>query len=841
MPRLLPLIGFLTLVYTLAWADETPPSRPALPPASRDTMEYTRDIQPIFNARCVSCHGPEKQRSGLRMDSGEMVLQGGNSGPVVVKGKSAESPLIHAVVGLDEDRVMPPKGPRLSAEEVGRLRAWIDQGARIPLHGKDNKVAATSSTHWAFQPIRRPEPPTVPDPHLVRNPIDSFLQARLARENLTPAPDADKVTLIRRLYLDILGLPPTPAEVDAFKNDLSPEAYNKLVDRLLASPHYGEKWGRHWLDAARYADSDGYEKDTGRPYAYRYRDWVIDALNRDMPFDQFTIEQLAGDLLPGATITQKMATGFHRNTLTNKEGGADPEEFRVAAVVDRASTTATVWLGLTMNCAQCHDHKYDPLSQREFYQFFAFFNTAEESEIPAPTPDDRFEYALRLHAHERLGRWRQAQLDGYRQQLQPKVSQWEERLKPADLQKLPEAVRKAMQTDAKRRSMAQRLTILNHVAKSDKQLAALTKTVNDHKKASPRLTQAQTLAEGTGRKTHVHIRGDFLRKGVEVQPGTPAVLPPLSSSKPTRLDLARWLVGPHQPLTPRVIVNWVWLKYFGRGLVNTPNDFGLQGEKPSHPQLLDWLASEFVRTGWSLKTLHRLIVTSHAYRQSAKVTPEHRQRDPLNVLLARHPRLRLDAEIIRDSALAASGLLVTKIGGPSVRPPQPAGIAELSYAGSVKWREDSGPNRYRRGLYTWFQRTSPYPMLMTFDSPESTVCSVHRERSNSPLQALTLLNDLVFVEAAQALTRRLFSEVSGSDETRISYAFRLCLAREPDTGEREILGQLLEVFRRTCAKDPDARKSLGAYAPPGVLPAEAAAWLALCRTILNLDEFITKE
>jgi hypothetical protein len=844
MPRLLLTFFLLGVLGTAVPAEDQKQDKPLLPPPVKDPMDFARDIQPILAARCINCHGPKKQSSGLRLDSGDMVIQGGNSGPILNKGKSADSLLIHVVAGLEEERMMPPKGQKLTPEEIGKLRAWIDQGARIPEKAKAEVARVEKANHWAFQPIRRTEPPTVRNATLIRNPIDAFLQARLEREKLSPAPEADRVTLIRRLHLDLLGLPPTPAEVDAFLNDKSPDAYERLVDRALASPHYGERWGRHWLDAARYADSDGYEKDTGRPYAYRYRDWVIDALNRDMPFDQFTIEQLAGDLLPKATVSHQMATGFHRNTLTNKEGGADAEEFRVAAVVDRASTTSTVWLGLTMNCCQCHDHKYDPLSQREFYQFYAFFNTADEKDISAPAPGDRLEHAVKMYAYGQSGKMKQALAEAYKKGHLPKQAvTWEENLKLTELRKLPEAVQKALLVEPTKRTAAQQQSILTHYAKVDKQMVALTKALTDHKKAVPQLTQAQALVEGEKRQTHIHIRGDFLRKGVEVEPSTPAVLPKLKTAngKGNRLDLAKWIVDPQQPLTPRVIVNWVWLKHFGRGIVNTPNDFGTQGEKPSHSELLDWLASEFMRQNWSLKKLHKLIVTSHAYRQSSRVTPELLQRDPLNVLLGRHPRLRLDAEVIRDNALSVSGLLVPTIGGPSVRPPQPAGIAELSYAGTVKWKDDAGPNRYRRGLYTWFQRTSPYPMLMTFDSPESTSCSVSRERSNTPLQALTLLNDVVFVETAQAMSRRLFSEVSGNDKARLRYAFRLCFGREPEVKEKEILLRLLQDYRRLNADSNEAKKVVGPHAPQGVPVTEAASWVALCRTLLNLDEFITRE
>jgi hypothetical protein len=472
---------------------------------------------------------------------------------------------------------------------------------------------------------------------------------------------------------------------------------------------------------ARYADSDGYEKDAGRPFAWRYRDWVIGSLNRDLPFDRFTVEQLAGDLLPNATTEQKIATGFHRNTLTNKEGGVDQEEFRVATVVDRLSTTGKAWLGLTVGCAQCHDHKYDLLSQREFYQLFAFFNSDREADIPAPLPGEE----------ERLAAERAA---------------WEKRRVTLRTAAVMAAFRKLLVVEQRKRE----------------------KALADHTKAAPAASKAQTLALGPTRPTHVMLRGDFLRKGVEVKPGTPGVLPPLrGASNPTRLDLAKWVVSPDNPLTPRVTVNWVWSKYFGRGLVPTPEDFGTQGEKPSHPDLLDWLADEF-RSGHSLKKLHRQIVTSATYRQSSAARPDLADRDPLNVLLARQARLRLEAEVVRDNALAASGLLTRTIGGPSVRPPQPPGISELTYAGAAKWVETTGPDRYKRGMYVWFQRTSPYPGLMTFDAPDANVCTVRRERSNTPLQALTLLNDAVFVEAAQALVKRVVTEAIGkADAVRL--------------------------------------------------------------------------
>jgi hypothetical protein len=762
------VVGCLVLSTGLLCGDE----RTRASPPAKQVVDFRGDVQPIFARSCVACHGAAKQRGGLRLDDGAAALKGGNSGVVIIPGKAAESRLLQLVAGLNAELRMPPEGkPPLAAKEVGILRAWIDQGAGWPQAAGSPTPGGARTTHWAFQPIRHPAPPPVADVTWPRNGIDRFVLARLAAEKLAPSPEADRVTLLRRLSLDLVGLPPAPCEVDDFLADSAPGAYERQVERLLASPHYGERWARHWLDCARYADSDGYEKDTGRPFAWRYRNWVIDALNRDLPFDQFATEQLAGDLLPGATTEQKVATGFHRNTLTNREGGVDQEQFRVEAVVDRVNTTAKAFLGITLGCAQCHDHKYDPFSQREYYEFFAFFNGDREADMPAPLP------------HE----------------------------PPAP----PPGDKKA--------------------------------------KSAPRGTMAQTLTLGPARTTHVLIRGDFLRPGVEVRPGTPSVFPPLqaSGSQPaglTRLDLARWVVAPENPLTPRVTVNWVWQKFFGRGLVATPEDFGTQGEKPSHPELLDWLASEFVRRGWSLKELHRLIVTSATYRQSSRARPELEARDPLNVLLARQARHRLEAEVLRDQALAASGLLARTVGGPSVRPPQPPGISELSYAGSVKWVESTGPDRYRRGLYTWFQRTSPYPMLLTFDAPDSNVCAVRRERSNTPLQALTLMNDAVFVECAQALGRRVVTELparsSSEDRTpeRVRQGFRLCVGREPTAGEQERLLRLYNDLLRMCHAKPEAAaKLIGRKSPAGVEAPDAAAWVALARVLLNLDEFMTRE
>jgi Protein of unknown function (DUF1553)/Protein of unknown function (DUF1549)/Planctomycete cytochrome C len=818
-----------------------------LPPAATGAIEFDKDVRPILANNCLKCHGPDKQKGGLRLDTRAALVTGGNSGPAIAPGpKAAESRLLRAVAGLDPDLTMPPDGKtRLTAAEVATLRAWIEQGAKWdtkPVAG--NGRPAVKSDHWAFQPIKSPTVPIIRYAQSpINNPIDAFVLARLEEKGLAASPEADRPTLIRRVTLDLTGLPPTPAEIEAFVSDPSPEAYDRVVRRLLASPAYGERWARHWLDAARYADSDGFEKDTGRPWAWRYREWVIRALNRNESFDQFAVEQLAGDLLPGATLDQKIATGFHRNTLTNREGGVDKEQFRVEAVMDRVATTGKVFLGVTIGCCQCHDHKYDPLSQRDYYQFFAFFNGDDETDVDAPLPGEADAYAAKKAEHDRKRAELKKALDEHRKSLPGIQEKWEAALTLPQVRALPDNVRAIVLKEPKARGENETKDLAAHFTKQDKQLAKLSKALTDHDKQAPTLSKAPTLAAGPGRTTHVLIRGDFLRPGAVVAPNTPAVLPSLASEKPTRLDLARWIVSPDNPLTARVAVNWVWQKYFGRGLVATPEDFGTQGDRPSHPELLDWLASAFVRRGWDMKELHRLIVTSATYRQSSHVRPDLADRDPLNVLLARQSRLRLEAEVVRDVSLAASGLLAPRIGGPSVRPPQPAGISELTYANSAKWPESTGADRYRRGLYTWFQRTSPYPMLMTFDSPDSNVCTVRRERSNTPLQALTLLNDAAFVEAARALAKKVLDETAGEPNcVRIDRALQVCLGRDPTGPERQRLLRLFADLHKLAADQPaEAAKLVGGAATGDVPPADAAAWVALARTLLNLDEFVTRE
>jgi hypothetical protein len=725
----------------------------SLPPAAQRAVDFVADIQPLLRTSCYSCHGPEAQEGGLRLDAKKRALEGGDTGAAIVPGKSDESRLIHAIAGQDEDLGrMPPEGEGtpLSAEQIGLLRAWIDQGAVWP---ESAEASPARVDHWSFQPIARPHLPSVQDASWAANPIDVFVLARLEQEQLAPSPPAERETLLRRVYLDLLGVPPEPHAATAFLADERPDAYEQMVDRLLASPHYGERWGRRWLDLARYADSDGYEKDLARPHAWRYREWVIGAINADLPFDQFTLKQIAGDLLPHATLDDRIATGFHRNTLHNTEGGIDPEEDRVKKTVDRANTVATIWLGLTMGCAQCHSHKYDPITQREYFGLYAFFNNLDEANPEVPG-----------------------------------------------------------EKDAKAQAVAER----------DKP-----------------------------RETHIHVRGDFLSPGDVVSSGTPSVLPPLTveHASPNRLDLARWIASPENPLTARVAANRVWQALWGQGLVRTSDDFGLQGEAPSHPELLDWLACELRDGGWSEKRLVRAIVTSQTYRQSSALRTELEAIDPENVLLARQNRLRVESEIIRDLALAASGLWDSRVGGPSVRPPQPAEHATLTYAGSAKWAVSQGGDAYRRGLYTFFQRTSPYPMFMTFDAPDSNECCVRREQSNTPLQSLTLWNDGAFFECAQNLARRVVGEspqgetAEETHQRRLEYAFRLCLARTPDAVERDAVEKLFRSQVDICRRDPQAAQAILGSSPTqsSTPPEELAGWVIVARTLMNLDEFITRE
>jgi mono/diheme cytochrome c family protein len=757
----------------------------ALGAADRDAADFAREVRPILSAHCFECHGPDKQKGGLRLDAKASALRGGVSGNTIVPGKSAASHILERLRGLGGEDRMPLKKPPLTEQQIATIAAWIDGGAVWP----DNLAgdASTGKLHWSFVKPVRHDPPAVKEAAWVRNPIDAFVLARLEKEAIRPSPEAPKETLLRRLCLDLTGLPPTPQEIDAFLADTSADAYEKQVERLLASPAYGERWGRHWLDAARYADSNGYSHDNPRSI-WKFRDWVVNAFNQDMPFDRFTAEQLAGDIMPNATRDQKVATGFHRNTQFNTEGGIDAEQFRVESVIDRTNTTGTVWLGLTVGCAQCHNHKFDPIAQKEYYRLFAFFNNCDEPELRFGTPEE-----------EVRGR----RIDQLEAELQPFASN------PDDA-----AIK------AKRAELAR-------LRKQEK--GVQTTLVLEERKGNPR-------------QTHVLTKGDFTRPAEPVTPGVPLVLHPLKAEKPTRLDLARWLTSEDNPLTARVIVNRMWQQYFGHGIVQTENDFGTQGSPPTHPELLDWLATEFMRTKWSFKAMHRLVVTSATYRQSSVARPDLATVDPTNKLLARQARLRLDAEVVRDVSLAASGLLSRKTGGPPVFPPQPEGVTSV---GQVKhdWRVSKGEDRYRRGLYTFVFRNSIHPQLGSFDAPDATSACTRRIRSNTPLQALNLLNDEGFVEFAQALAARALTESPAPDDGgRIDYAFRLCTGRTPTADERQTLLLLLEKQTASFRVSPaDAKALCGSRAPPAFPPERFAAWTVVARVLLNIDETITRE
>jgi hypothetical protein len=821
--------------------------------AAAAKVDYAAQIRPILAEHCYRCHGADKAKSDLRLDSIAAALTGGNSGPAIVPGKSGESLLIEAIIGGDNASLMPPEGPRLPAEAVALLKTWIDQGAAGPRDTVEPARPAARSSHWSFQPLAHVRPPKVQHGQAVRTPIDAFVVARLEREGLSPSAEAEPATLVRRLYLDLTGLPPSPAELAEFLDDTRPDAYSRLVDRLLASPAYGERQARHWLDLARYADSNGYTIDGARSI-WKYRDWVIAALNRDMPFDQFTIEQLAGDLLAKPTTDQLVATGFHRNTLRNEEGGTDPEQFRVEAVVDRVSTTGAVWLGLTVGCARCHDHKYDPISQREFYQLFAVFNNADEPSLPLPTNQQAREQPA-IDAEIELVRKRVADVEA---ELPGRQTEWETAIgrqldelaaagKSPDVLAVVAPLREALAVAPAKRSAAQKKRLLDEFRKRDKEYVTIMGALTELQQRKKQLTSAVTTTlimreRSEPRPTFVHLRGDFLRPGASVVPGVPAVLPPLATSgkQANRLDFARWLVDRAQPLTPRVTVNRIWQQYFGQGLVGTENDFGTQGERPTHPELLDWLAGQFVEHGWSLKALHRMIVSSATYRQASVGRDDLAAKDPYNRLLGRQNRIRLDAEIIRDSALAASGLLDRTLGGPGVYPPQPEGIYRFTQQKKF-WKENTGPDRYRRTMYTFLWRSSTYPLLTTFDAPDATVTCTRRVRSNTPLQALTLANDRGLFEAAQSLAARLLAGAD-NDRARIELAARLCLARNPSSAEQARLTTFLHRQRAAFAASAEAA-ALAApqHRPEKMSAAEAAAWTALARVMLNLDEFVTRE
>lgn len=963
-------------------------------------VSFNREIRPILSENCFACHGPAEDRGGdLRLDVREDAIADRGGYAAIVPGSPDESEILRRILSTDPDEVMPPpraKKHRLSAEQLATLRRWIAAGA--PYEG-----------HWAFQPLAAASPPPVPA-GWGRNEIDGFVAAGLTAAGLAPSPEAEKEVLLRRVSLDLVGLQPDPEELRAFVVDASPDAYERAVDRLLASPHYGERWARHWLDQARYADSHGYTIDGPRSM-WPWRDWVIAALNDDMPFDRFTIEQVAGDLLPDATKRQRVATGFHRNSMINQEGGAKPEQFRNEVAVDRVNTTGAVWLGLTVGCAQCHTHKYDPLTHTEYFRLFAFFNgdadvnnladavevvrgeivgEADAVDADALAAAEAAVAAARAGSGGRLtdwiGEWPTTEADGPAnrwQTIAPQPPNAEAAtiagatveadgltlaVEPADRATLevgvPEftapvrAIRIEFPADAASGSrshgaagiVVSEVTVVGRDGTAALMTAFATgeekpgaarlavdgksatgwKVVPTGPEAAPalvivaresiipdaRLRVRIEFAAGDGRlprrvriattsdphlvpldpaaqavlgraiaavragggsppeadalaafaavdldqheaefdrdavrrralvgqalvmralpeprPTFVHLRGDYLNPDTKLgplAPGTPAFLPPLGAGdgRPaTRLDLAKWLVRPDNPLTPRVTVNRVWMRFFGTGLVETENDFGTQGSQPTHPELLDWLAGRFIRDGWSLKKLHRLIVTSATYRQSSVHRADLAAQDPRNLLLGRQNRVRLDAEVIRDTALVAAGLLARDIGGPSVHPPQPGGVYAFTQT-PKSWPTATGGQRFRRTLYTQFYRSAPHPLFTTFDAPNFSQTCTRRMPSNTPLQSLMLANDVIFVEAAAAIGDRVAAAPppTGSDPVtaRIGRMFELCLARAPTAGERE----LAAAFLAAQASAADDR---------------AGGWRALARGLINTDNFVTRE
>ena len=1063
--------SFLALALAaFAVASRSEAQKPAqpLPPTS---VDFARDVQPILQTHCYTCHAGERVKGGgLRLDRRVAAMQGGDSGPAIVPGNSEHSLIVRRLLGVGGAERMPLKKPPLADFEVALIRTWIDQGAAWPESADPQRTAQSAPEqpeHWAYRRPVRPALAEVGDVSWVRTPIDRFVLARLEKEGLKPSPEAALETLVRRVSLDLIGLPPSPQELDDVAADAAREgrnaAYEKLVDRLLASPHYGERWARPWLDLARYADSHGFEKDRPR-VMWKYRDWVVDALNRDMPFDRFTIEQIAGDMLPDAAQDQVIASGFHRNAMTNEEGGIDPEEAHYEVLVDRVNTTATVWLGTTLGCAQCHNHKYDPLTQRDYYRMMAFFTNTDydvrelgdgtkffEATMAVPTPEqeakrktieaemDRLKERLKTQTPaldraqvlweqamrtEPLLRWKvlaptrvaapggvvltpshdgsliaagpnpgeaiysidsvapltritairiealpdpslpkggpgrdtygNFQLNGVEIEAEPLLAPETPDGTSPRASKAQDAVRRPLsfkaikaddsaggasletffpkvlprdgyaprgwRIDASREDTRRarqivftfdrplttaagaRLKIrMNHVgnavgqaigrfrlsvtassnpqrvveitaplrpvlaipapnrtAQQRKDLAAFHRSVaRSLKPARDRLAELQRELSALGipttlvmreRVSHerpsafVRRRGSFMDKGERVYAGVPELLHPLRDDQmPNRVGLAHWLVDERNPLTPRVVVNRSWEQFFGRGIVETSEDFGMQGSPPSHPELLDWLATELITQGWRMKALHRLIVTSATYRQSSVASPALVERDPYNRLLARGPRFRIEAEVVRDVALAASGLLTRKIGGPSVFPPQPDGIWDIPYSND-KWTTSEGDDRYRRGLYVFIRRSAAYPSFTTFDGTSREYCTVRRVRTNTPLQALVTLNDEAFFEAAQALAARILREAAAADANRVTYAFRIVVSRTPTPDEvaRILVSHTKHVER--FRKDPAAAaRAIDRHAVSGVDAAEQAAWTLTANALLNLDETLTKE
>ena len=842
----------------------------ATKPAAKK-VDFARDVAPIFAAHCNDCHGPDVQEGRLRLDAKTIVFKGGLSGKTIVPGNSKKSLILRRLIDGDKEERMPLDADPLSEKEIAVIRNWIDQGAVWP-DGVGSDIKSLE-THWAYIKPVRPELPTFQKPgfskkpgflpaNWIRNPIDAFVLSHLEKEKLTPSAGADKARLLRRVSLDLIGIPPSVEEVDAFLNDDRSDAFQRVVKRLLASPRYGERWARPWLDLARYADSNGFQADQYRD-VWPYRDWVIQAMNDDMPFDQFTIEQIAGDLLPNATLSQKIATGFHRQPTCNVEAGVDPEQNRVNQVIDRVNTTGTVWLGTSIACSQCHTHKYDPFTQRDYYRLFAYFNsTLIEVKHTNATTYDFYGPKLSLpltkeqeQKHEELTE----KLAAANAKLKPQLAEiaklqtvWETEQtarindkkaagSTENKGKLPPAIVAILKLPIKKRKLRNQF-LKSHpdVKKLSDRAAALQKQLA----AAKPTTSLVMVEQEKPRETHIFKRGDFLKPLAKVDAGTPGSLHQTAADAPqSRLGLARWLADKENPLVARVTVNRWWAEIFGRGIVRTEEDFGTQGDLPTHPELLDWLAVEFMENGWSMKHIHEVIVNSSTYRQSSRVTPKLLERDPENRLLARGARFRLPAEMIRDNALMASGLLSTKAGGPPVFPPQPPGVWRHVGRNAPKYVAATNEDRFRRGIYTIWRRSAPYASFVNFDAPDRAACVVKRPRTNTPLQSLTLLNDKAYLEMAMALAGQMAANAElTSNRDRVIHGFRRCFARQPTDFETD---HLLGVYQRELKryeKDPKTATTIVGKTklPKGVSPAELVAWFHVSHILMNLDEMITK-
>ncbi|MFO0797426.1 MAG: PSD1 and planctomycete cytochrome C domain-containing protein [Gemmataceae bacterium] len=796
-------------------------------------VDFARDVLPILSDNCFACHGPDAKarKADLRLDTKDDAHASGS----IVPGKSGESELYKRITSADPTEVMPPAKniKQLTGQQKDVLKRWIDQGAPW-------------GRHWAFEPPVRPPVPGS------GNPIDAFVLAKLRKEKLTPAPAATKEQLIRRVTLDLTGLPPTPAEVDAFVADAAPNAYEKVVDRLLASPRYGERMAWDWLDAARYADSNGYQGDNERTM-WPWRDWVVRAFNDNMPYDRFTVWQLAGDLLPNATREQILATGFNRNHMINGEGGRIPEENRVEYVFDQTETLGTVWLGLTLTCSRCHDHKFDPISRRDYYRLFAYFNQTPvnggggNGQTPPIIDFGTPEQETRLKATQKA-------LDEVVGKLTPVEKKFRDdaaiTTKDGKYEsKLPAVIESALRKGPNGRADANHDELAKHYEKTEPayvaQLKEFRKRKGERDAAAGAIPKVMVMGDmPKPRDTFVLTRGTYDKLEDKVQPGVPEALPALPKDAPVnRLALANWVVAKDNPLTARVTVNRLWQSFFGTGLVKSTEDFGVQGERPSHPELLDWLAVEFRDGGWDVKKLVRLIVTSQTYRQSSKVTAEARERDPENRLLARGPRHRLPSWMLRDQALFAAGLMTPTLGGTPVRTYQPPGIWEEATFGFKRYQQDTGAALYRRSLYVFWRRIVGPTMF--FDTANRQTCAVKTTTTNTPLHALTTLNDTTFVEAARVLAQRAMLEAGTEDADRLRVAFRHAVGRTPADAEVTILRGALDRQRRLYAADRAAAERLMTV---GESPRRAeldvvehAALTAVCSLILNLDETLTKQ